>query len=44
LAFPWKVCRCADRRRSSASSTRQVSNLLTKRNQNFIQQSREKIA
>jgi hypothetical protein len=42
LTVSWKVCRCAGRIRSSVSSVRQVSSLSTKRNQNLIEQSREK--
>jgi hypothetical protein len=44
LEFPWKIYWCAGRRRSSTSSMRQVSSLSTKRNQNLIEQLREKVA
>jgi hypothetical protein len=44
LTFPWKVRRYAGRRPSSASSMRWFSSLSTKRNQNLIEQSREKVA
>jgi hypothetical protein len=44
LTFPWKVCRCAGRRRGSASSMSQVSSFSTERNQNLIEHSREKVA